>query len=338
VNQRRINFQTNSIVNIAPNDESDLLNVSTKAGEWTSKLLGQSEFARQLGFSHSNIMNRKHALNARYHRGFMISPTTPWRQAEMAEAEVTTPLDLSQINITIILMSLDVNINQPYHSTVPGGALHVGNYMPPVALSPPSRCLLTDGGSRQIGRMLLCGVLPERRKHYCSTTARNEQRDSFCIGRCTGGNHITSVSQENHENICNPMTNRRMLTSTQHDLVFTLLLEVRAMVAQFAINTTTLNANQITAITGLTNDTFWRLCNGMVTNDCVKLIAKEYNTTRDILVDFSLDNASPRNHPLNISQIKNIIRQTYVNSTYVIISPPTYDGLSPRIPCSPKSC
>jgi hypothetical protein len=60
----------------------------------------------------------------------------------------------------------------------------------------------------------------------------------------------------------------------------------------------------------------------------VKLIAKEYNTTRDIVLDFSLDNADPVNRPLNISQIKNILRQTYVNSTYVIISPPIYDQLS----------
>ena len=155
VTRRRIDFQTNSIVNIAPNDESNLFNVSTKAGEWTSKLLGQSEFARQLGFNHSNIMNRKHALNARYRRGFMISPTTPWRKAEMEEAEATTPLDLSQITIAINLLSLDANINQPYQSTVPGGALHVGNYVPPVESSPPSRRLLTEGGSRQVGRMLL---------------------------------------------------------------------------------------------------------------------------------------------------------------------------------------
>jgi len=140
--------------------------------------------------------------------------------------------------------------------------------------------------------------------------------------------HIASVSQENRENICNPISNRRMLATTQHDLVFTLVLEVRAMVAQLATNQTTLNDNKITAITGLTNNTFWRLCNGMVTNECVKLIAKEYNTTRDISVDFSVDNADPTNYPLNTLQIKSIIRQTYVNSTYVIISPPIYDERS----------
>jgi len=401
VTKRRIDFQTNSIVNIAPNDNSDLFNVSTKAGEWTSQLLGQSEFARQLGFNHSTIMNQKHNLNARYRRGFMISPTTPWRKAEMVQADITTPLDLSQITITIILLSLDANINEPYKSTVPGGALHVGNYVPPPVAPSASRRLLTQGGSRQMGRMLLqfnspsateslspelaMSNLPETTPlpskntapsttreitsvndnanvvkavcantpstHKCAmvrltksvTTAEFCQNEEDIIAQlqpemndvihfasddALEAIHITSVSQQHRESICNSVSNRRLLATTQQDLVFTLVLEVRAMVSQFAINPTTLNSNQITAITGLTNDTFWRLCNGMVTNDCVKLIAKEYNTTRDIVLDFSLDNADPVNRPLNISQIKSILRQTYVNSTYVIISPPIYDQLS----------
>jgi len=133
--------------------------------------------------------------------------------------------------------------------------------------------------------------------------------------------HITSVLQSNRDNICTPELGRRMLAVDKHDLVFTLVLEVRAMVKQFSINMTTLGDNQITAITGLTNDSFWRLCNGLVTNDCVKKIAKEYNATRDILVDFSLHISDPANNPVNISSIKNILRETYVNSSYVVIPP-----------------
>lgn len=408
VKRRRIDFETDSIVNISPNDDTDLFNVSTSAGKWTSALLGQSEFARQLGFNHSNIMNHRHALNARYRRGFMISPNTPWRVAEMQEAQVTTPLDLSQITITIILLSLDANINQPYQSTIPGGARHVGNYVPPA--NTPLRRLLADGGSGSVGRMLLqfnspaaaetlsgdtapsdnntapadnetvsnapktpllpskttdtssmreitsvddnvnvvktvCANTPDTHKCTIVTVTRSVTPAEFCQDEeqiiaalqpemddlihfaaddALENIYVTSVSQGDRESVCNPASGRRMLATTQHDLVFTLVLEVRAMVAEFSINQTMLNANKITAISGLTNDTFWRLCRGTVTDDCVKLIASEYNATRDISFDFSVDIADPRSHPLNTSLIKRIIRHTYVNSSYVVISTPIY--------------
>ena len=67
-------------------------------------------------------MNQRYELNARYHWGFMISPTTPWRKKEMDAAEINSVLDLSQITITAMLMSFDANINQIYVSTIPGGA------------------------------------------------------------------------------------------------------------------------------------------------------------------------------------------------------------------------
>ena len=118
---RDIDSRATSIVNIAPNDATDLFNVSTRAGAWAANLLGDSEFATQLGFNHSTIMNQRYNLNARYRRGFMISPTTPWRKREMDAAGIDSVLDLSQITITAMLMSFDANINQIYVSTVPGG-------------------------------------------------------------------------------------------------------------------------------------------------------------------------------------------------------------------------
>jgi len=143
-----VDFASKSIVNIAPNGASDLDTVNTNAGAWTQKLLGNTEFSRQLGYNHSKIMNTRYGLNGRFRRGFMISPTTPWRNAEMVAAGVTTPLDLAQITITTVLLSLDSNIGQAYVSTVPS----------PVA-GPTTRRLLgtptETGMKRSISRMLL---------------------------------------------------------------------------------------------------------------------------------------------------------------------------------------
>ena len=122
VTKRDIDGRATSIINIAPNDATDLNNVSTRAGAWAANLLGNTEYARQLGFNHSTIMNQRYNLNARYRRGFVISPTTPWRKREMDVAGIDSPLDLSQITITTMLISIDANNNRIYRSTVPGGA------------------------------------------------------------------------------------------------------------------------------------------------------------------------------------------------------------------------
>ena len=120
VKRRRIDVETKSIVNIAPNDASDLQHIHTQAGAWSQSLLGNSEFARQLGYNHSRIMNERYALNARYRRGFLISPVTPWRNTEMLAAGVSSVLDLAQTCITIALLSLDTNADgSAYESTVP---------------------------------------------------------------------------------------------------------------------------------------------------------------------------------------------------------------------------
>jgi hypothetical protein len=389
VMRRRIEFAKSSIVNIAPNDASDLLNVSTAAGEWTSNLLGKSEYARQLGFNHSNIMNKKHGLNARYRRGFLISPTTPWAQREMDEALVTTPLDLAQNSITTMLMTLDANIGESYQSTVSGGAPHVSNFVPsrrllssaPSAARHVARLLLqlnSDGTSgitaapapapnrntaptarRQITSVddsanvvkTVCASTPGSHKCSMVRVTKRVSTAEFCLseeaimqGQQAGMDlalqlasdnalqqvHITSVSQQNRKNICDPRPGRRLLAvgtaaATSHDLIFTLVLEVRAMVDAFSLSSTVLGTQKITAIQGLTNDSFWRLCeNGMVTDDCVKTIAEKYNATRDIVIPFSLHIPDPAANAPDMVQIRGIIALAYTNNTRIAISAPIH--------------
>ena len=117
--QQRINVETESIVNIAPNDASSLQHIHTQAGAWSQSLLGNTKFARQLGYNHSRIINERYALTARYLRGFLISPVTPWRNTKMLAARVSSVLDLAQTYITIALLSLDTTADGTYESTVP---------------------------------------------------------------------------------------------------------------------------------------------------------------------------------------------------------------------------
>ena len=171
---RGVDARATSIVNIAPNDATDLFNVSTNAGAWTSNLLGNSEYATQLGFNHSSIMNTRYNLNARYRRGFMISPTTPWRAREMEAAGIDSVLDLSQITITVMLMSFDANINDVYVSTVPGG-------MP--RASGVRRLLSTPG---HVSRLLL--TLDSAASDNTASTAAKKQQTAPVTTR-----EITSV-------------------------------------------------------------------------------------------------------------------------------------------------
>jgi len=170
VHQRRIDFMATSIVNIAPNNASnaeELHNVSTGAGKWARNLLGNSDFATELGYNHSAIMNARYNLNARYRRGFLITPTTPWRQREMDRAGVTSPLDLSQITITTMLLSMDANIGRSYVSTVAGGVAGTN-----------TRRLLSAPAPLSRSRMLLqfnsdsSDEDEEAKKHSAPTTTR----------------------------------------------------------------------------------------------------------------------------------------------------------------------
>ena len=385
VKRRRIEFAQSSIINIAQNDASDLLNVSTAAGVWTSNLLGNSEYARQLGFNHSNIMNKKNNLNARYRRGFMISPTTPWAKREMDAALVTTPLDLAQNTITTILLTLDANIGESYQSTVLGGAPHVSNFVPsrrllssaPSAVRHVARMLMqlnSDGSSgitaapqttpnrntaptarRQITSVddsanvvkTVCANSPGSHKCGMIRVTKRVSTAEFCLGEeaimqgqqaaidlalqrasddALQEVHITSVSQKNRGSICHPAPGRRLLAAaTSHDLIFTLVLEVRTMVDAFSLSAAALGAEKITAIRGLTNDSFWRLCeNGIVTDDCVKTIAQSYNATRDIVVPFSLHIPDPAANAPDMVRIRGIINLMYTNNTRVSISAPIH--------------
>ena len=357
-----------------PSETSEALCISVESGE----------FARQLGFNHSNIMNKQHGLNARYRRGFMISPTTPWAQREMNQALITTPLDLAQNTITTILMTLDANIGESYQSTVPGGAPHVSNFVPsrrllssaPSAVSHVSRMLMqlnSDGSSgitplpppapnrnmaptarRQITSVddsanvvkTVCANTPASNKCGMIRVTKRVSTAEFCLGeeaimqgqqaaidlalqRASDNAlqevHITSVSQQNRRNICQPRGRRLLSAATSHDLIFTLVLEVRAMVEAFSLSAAALGAEKITAIRGLTNDSFWRLCeNGIVTDDCVKTIAQTYNATRDIVVPFSLNIPDPAANSPDMVRIRGIIALTYTNNTRVSISTPIH--------------
>jgi hypothetical protein len=148
IQERQIQLQSESIINIAPNGAGDLEDMHVQAGLWSQKLLGNTEFARQLGYNHSKIMNERNALNARYRRGFLISPVTPWRNSEIVAANVTTVLDLAQISITVVLLALDTNIGETYASTVPVA----------VPGTPAVRRLLSSTAGpriRQVSRMML---------------------------------------------------------------------------------------------------------------------------------------------------------------------------------------
>jgi len=50
----------------------------------------------------------------------MISPTVPWRQAELDRLEIPSMLELAQFSISVVMLSLDTNIGGQYVSPVPG--------------------------------------------------------------------------------------------------------------------------------------------------------------------------------------------------------------------------
>jgi len=120
IRQRTLEFKTNSITSITGHSDEDVQVAYERAGVWSELLLGGSEYARQLGYNHSRIMHEKNNLNARYRKGFMISPTIPWRQAEIDQATQRTDsiFDLAQHMITTVMVSLDTNFGQLYEADV----------------------------------------------------------------------------------------------------------------------------------------------------------------------------------------------------------------------------
>jgi len=129
INQRALEFQTNSITSITGRADEDTHFVHTRAGLWSQNLLGGSEYARQLGYNHSKIMHEKHNLNTRYRKGFMISPTIPWRQTEIDQAveKADSIFGLAEQMITTVLVSLDTNFGQLFQANV---ELTLSNILP----------------------------------------------------------------------------------------------------------------------------------------------------------------------------------------------------------------
>jgi len=158
VAERRIEFQSKSIVNIAPNSPAELQSVSANAGKWLQGLLGTSDYVRDLGYNHSMIMNKKYSLNARYRSGFMISPTVPWRESDIARLELQSILELAQFSISAVMLSLDINIGSSYVSAMPNlapaamrrllQAESMDSGVVPVSAGSVSRMLLTVSSER----------------------------------------------------------------------------------------------------------------------------------------------------------------------------------------------
>ena len=383
VAQRAVDFQATSIVNIAPNDASDLINVNTQAGIWASNLLGNTEHSRQLGYNHSRIMNARHDLNARYRRGFLISPTTPWRQIEQEQAGVHSAVDLSQITMTTMLISLDSNIGKPYVSTVAGDTVP----------SAETRRLLSSTKpppQRHISRMLLqlsspVNPEPEPAKHAApiitqeitsvhdnENVARAVCADRPSSHRCSmvrmskavptadfcqteeqiiaqmhqdiervvlsatknavHAVHITSVAQQNQHSICGSQLRRRLLT-TSNELEFTLVLELHEIRDSYLFDNALLHAASVTAFTQLTNETYFLLCGGPVgtlgptgvavsDRECVKALASHYNTTRDIVLHFSLDTRAQ--HAVDTVKLGETVLAVYGSDASAVVSVPIY--------------
>jgi len=120
ITQRRIDFTQNSIVPLTArgNSDEDKESVHKRTGLWTQNLLGGSQFAKELGYNHSKLMQQKNNLNSRYRNGFMVAPTVPWSKAQLENAEIKSILDLAQNTITTMLLSYDKNVGIVYDPVV----------------------------------------------------------------------------------------------------------------------------------------------------------------------------------------------------------------------------
>ncbi len=111
IEARLLDFTTQAIVGIAPVEGgSNADDVEDGASAWLQNLLGDSTFIGELGANHSRTMATEFLLNDRFRKGFLINPTIPWRQAQMDAAGAATSLDLAQDAISVVLVTLDKNI------------------------------------------------------------------------------------------------------------------------------------------------------------------------------------------------------------------------------------
>jgi len=118
IRQRTLEFQTNSIVSLTGRSDEDEIFSHKRAGLWAQKNFGGSRFMKDLASNHSKIMRARYQLNSRFRKGFLISPTVPWRQADLDAQNSTSIFDLAQHSITTILVALDTNMGQEYEATI----------------------------------------------------------------------------------------------------------------------------------------------------------------------------------------------------------------------------
>ena len=120
ITQRKIDFSKNSIVPLTArgNSASDKESVHMRTGLWTQKLLGGSQYAKELGYNHSKLMHNKNNLNSRYRNGFLIAPTIPWSKAQLENERISSIMDMAQNTITTMLLSYDKNVNIVYDPVV----------------------------------------------------------------------------------------------------------------------------------------------------------------------------------------------------------------------------
>ena len=115
IEARLLDFTTQAIVGIAPAEGgTNAADVEDGASAWLQNLLGDSMYVDELGANHTRTMYTEFALNERYRKGFMVNPTIPWRQSQMTQSGFATSLDLAQDAISVVLVTLDKNIEAGY--------------------------------------------------------------------------------------------------------------------------------------------------------------------------------------------------------------------------------
>jgi len=118
IQERLYDTVTHSIVEISPDEYGATDAPFNRSSAWLQTLLGESAFVKDLGYRHAKVMAERFQLNRRYRRGFMVSPTIPWRQADMQNEGIASSLDLAQQATTVVMVSLDQNIGEVFAATV----------------------------------------------------------------------------------------------------------------------------------------------------------------------------------------------------------------------------
>jgi len=73
INQRRMDLKSNAISALTGRSTENTHFAHMRAGLWSKNLLGNTEYAKELGYNHSKIMHEKFNLNSHHRNGFLIS-------------------------------------------------------------------------------------------------------------------------------------------------------------------------------------------------------------------------------------------------------------------------